>query len=70
MLRTVAFAAAFAAAQVLFTAASLAEGEFATPKEAKAWLEKAVVAMKQDEAQARQMFATGEAGAPTPRTAS
>src|SRR5262245_41960873 len=34
MLRTVALAAAFAAAQVLFTAASVAESEFATPGEA------------------------------------
>ena len=36
MLRAVAFAAAFAAAQVLFTAASVAESEYATPEEAKA----------------------------------
>jgi hypothetical protein len=62
MLRTVAFAAAFAAAQFLFTAASVAENEFATPEEAKALLEKAVVAMKQDETKAREMFATGEGG--------
>ena len=62
MLRTFAFAAAFAAAQVLFTAASVAESEFATPEEAKGLLEKGVVAMKQDEAQAREMFATGEGG--------
>ena len=47
MLRTVAIAAAFAAAQVLFTAASAAErAEFATPEEAKALLEKAVVAIR------------------------
>jgi hypothetical protein len=62
MLRTVALAAAFAAAQVLFTAASVAESEFATPGEAKTLLEKAVVAMKQDEAKALEMFASGEVG--------
>ena len=62
MLRTVAFALAFAASQFLFTAASAAESEFATPEEAKVLLEKAVVAMKQDEAKAREMFATGEGG--------
>ena len=62
MFRTVAFAVAFAAAQFHFTAASVAESEFATPEEAKVLLEKAVVAMKQDEAKAREMFATGEGG--------
>src|SRR5262245_35325499 len=46
MLRTVALAAAFAAAQVVFTAALVAETEFATPEEAKALLEKAVVAIE------------------------
>jgi hypothetical protein len=80
MLRTVAFAACFAAAQVLFAAASVAESEFATPEEAKALLDRAVVAMTQDEAKALEMFATGEGGfkpkdlyvwcAPTPRTGS
>jgi signal transduction histidine kinase len=62
MLRTVAFAACFAAAQVLFAAASVAESEFATPEEAKALLDRAVVAMTQDEAKALEMFATGEGG--------
>src|SRR5262245_4653651 len=62
MLRTVALAAAFAAAPVVFTAALVAETEFATPEEAKALLEKAVVAMKQDEAKALEMFASGEGG--------
>jgi hypothetical protein len=62
MLGTFALAAAFAAAQVLFTAASVAESEFATPGEAKTLLEKAVVAMKQDEAKALEMFASGEGG--------
>jgi hypothetical protein len=62
MLPTLAFAAAFAAAQVLFTAASAAESEFATPEEAKALLDRGVVAMKQDEAKAREMFASGEGG--------
>jgi hypothetical protein len=78
-LRTFALAAAFAAAQVLFTAASVAESEFATPGEAKTLLEKAVVAMKQDEAKALELFASGTAdfgsktsmfGAPTLRTGS
>jgi hypothetical protein len=62
MLRTIAFAAAFAAAQVLLTPVSAAESEFATPEEAKALLEKAVVAMKEDEAKALEAFATGEGG--------
>src|SRR5262245_56987023 len=62
MLRTVALATAFAATQVLFTAASVAESEFATPGEAKTLLEKVVVAMKQDEAKALEMFASGEGG--------
>ena len=63
MLRTVALAAAFAAAQVVFTAAlGVAETEFATPEEAKALLEKAIVAMKQEEAKALKMFASGEGG--------
>ena len=62
MLRTIAFAAAFAAAQLLSIAASSAESEFATPEEAKALLEKAVVAMKEDEAKALEMFATGADG--------
>jgi hypothetical protein len=62
MLRTIAIAAAFAALQVLSTAASAADSEFATPEEAKALLEKAVVAMKQDETKALAMFASGEGG--------
>jgi len=45
-----------------FASAAIAETEFATPEEAKALLEKAVVALKQDEAKALAMFASGEGG--------
>jgi hypothetical protein len=62
MLRTLAFAAGFAAAQVVFTAGLVAATEFATPEDARALLDRAVVAMKQDEAKALEMFASGEGG--------
>src|ERR1043166_8923610 len=37
-------------------------GQYGTPEEAKALLEKAVAAVKQDEAKALDMFNTGEGG--------
>lgn len=61
MLRHLAFAG-YAVMLVFFALPSVAETEFATPEEAKALLEKAVVAMKEDEAKALDMFATGEGG--------
>ena len=47
---------------VLYTAASLAAADFGTPAEAKAKLERAVAAVKEDEAKALDMFNTWEGG--------
>ena len=47
---------------VLYTAASLAAAGFGTPAEAKAMPERAVAAVKEDEAKALDMFNTGEGG--------
>ena len=47
---------------VVCTAASLAAADFGTPEEAKAMLEKAVAAVKQDKAKALDAFNAGEAG--------
>lgn len=41
---------------------AMAADQYGTPAEAKAMLEKAVAAVKQDEAKALQMFASGEGG--------
>ena len=60
MLRNLAFVAACVA--VLFAAPSVAETQFATPQEAKALLEKAVAAVKEDKAKALDMFNKGEGG--------
>jgi hypothetical protein len=62
MLRKFASAAGVAAALALSAVASAAQTEFATPEEAKALLEKAVAALKEDEAKALDMFASGEGG--------
>ena len=62
MLRKFVSARGFAAALAFFAAAALAETEFATAEEAKALLERAIVALKLDEADALEMFATGEDG--------
>ena len=40
----------------------LAETQFATPEEAKALLERAIAAVKEDKAKAFEMFATGDGG--------
>jgi hypothetical protein len=60
MLRNVVFAAV--TALILSTVPTLAETQFATPEEAKALLDKAVAALKDDETKALGMFATGEGG--------
>ena len=60
MLRGLVFAAV--AALCLSAGTILAETQFATPEEAKALLERAIAAMKEDEAKAFEMFATGEGG--------
>jgi hypothetical protein len=61
MFRLVAFVALSIA--VLFAAVGTTRaGQYATPEEAKALLEKAVVAVKQDKAKALDMFNKGEGG--------
>lgn len=55
---TVAAAAIFAG----FAGASWAAGQYGTAEEAKAMLQKAVEAVKQDKPKALQMFAKGEGG--------
>jgi hypothetical protein len=63
MLRNLAFAVGCAVSLiVLCTAASFAAADFGTPEEAKAMLEKAVAAVKQDKAKALDAFNAGEAG--------
>ena len=62
MLRNLALVVGYAVIQVLFTAASVPAAEFGTAEEAKAMLEKAVVAVKEDKAKALDMFNKGEGG--------
>src|SRR4249919_2483541 len=62
MLRNIAFVVGFAVIQVLSTAASVAAADFGTAEEAKATLEKAVAAVKEDKAKALDMFNKGEGG--------
>jgi len=62
MLRNIAFVVGFAVIQVLSTAASVAAADFGTAEEAKAMLEKAVAAVKEDKAKALDMFNNGEGG--------
>src|SRR4029079_19443297 len=62
MLRNIAFVVGFAVIQVLSTAASVAAPDFGTAEEAKAMLEKAVAAVKEDKAKALDMFNKGEGG--------
>jgi hypothetical protein len=62
MLGNVVFAVVGVAGFVLFAVPSIAETQFATAAEAKALLERAVAALKEDKAKAFQMFATSEGG--------
>jgi Single Cache domain 2 len=62
MLRNLAFVVGFAVIQVLSTTASVWAADFGTAEEAKAMLEKAVAAVKQDKAKALDMFNNGEGG--------
>ena len=62
MLRTLAFVVGYAAVLVVFTAASVPAAQFGTPEEAKAMLEKAVVAVKEDKAKALDMFNKADGG--------
>ena len=52
----------YAVVLVLFTAASVQAAELGTAEEAKAMLEKAVAAVKEDKAKALEMFNKGEGG--------
>ena len=52
----------YAVIQVLSTTASVWAADFGTPEEAKAMLERAVAAVKEDKAKALDMFNNGEGG--------
>jgi len=62
MLRHLAFVASRAAVLVLFAATSVPAAQIGTREEAKAMLERAVVAVKEDEVKAIDMFNKGEGG--------
>jgi hypothetical protein len=62
MLRHLAFVISYAVIQVLFTTSSVWAADFGTAEEAKAMLERAVAAVKEDEAKALDMFNKGENG--------
>ena len=62
MLRNLAFVVGYALILVLFTTASVRAAEFGTAEEAKAMLERAVAAVKEDKAKALDMFNKGEGG--------
>ena len=62
MFRNFAVVVGYAAILVLFTAASVPAAQFGTAEEAKAMLEKAVAAVKEDKAKALDMFNNGEGG--------
>jgi hypothetical protein len=62
MLRHVAFVASHAAVLVLFAATSVPAAQIGSREEAKAMLERAVVAVKEDEVKAIDMFNKGEGG--------
>ena len=62
MLRNLGLVVGYAVVLVLFTAASVPAAEFGTAHEAKAMLEKAVVAVKEDKAKALDMFNKGGGG--------
>ena len=62
MLRSLAFVAGYAAVLLLLTASSVPAAQFGTAEEAKAMLERAVAAVKEDKAKALDMFNKGEGG--------
>ena len=62
MLRNIAFVVGFAVFQGLCTTASVWAADFGTAEEAKAMLERAVAAVKEDKAKALDMFNNGEGG--------
>jgi hypothetical protein len=62
MIRKLLFIVGFAVIQALSAAASVGAADFGTAEEAKAMLEKAVAAVKEDKAKALDMFNKGEGG--------
>ena len=62
MLRNLAFVVGYAVILVLSTTASVWAADFGTAEEAKAMLEKAVAAVKEDKAKALDMFNKAEGG--------
>ena len=62
MLRHLALVVGYAVVLALFTAAPVPAAQFGTPEEAKAMLEIAIAAVKEDKAKALDMFNKGEGG--------
>jgi hypothetical protein len=62
MLRDVLFFVSYSVALVLFFAASAFAADFGTAEEAKAMLNKAIAAVKEDKTKALDMFNEGEGG--------
>ena len=62
MLRNLAFVVGYAVILVSSTLTLAAAADFGTPEEAKAMLERAVTAVKEDKAKALDMFNKGEGG--------
>ena len=62
MLRNIAFVVGLVVFPVLSTAASVWAADFGTAEEAKAMLERAVTAVKEDKAKALDMFNNGDGG--------
>jgi hypothetical protein len=62
MLRNLTFLVDYAAVLVLFAAGSVQAAQYGTAVEAKAMLERAVAAVKEDKAKALDMFNKGEGG--------
>ena len=60
MSRNLAFIVCYTVVLILFTADSVPAAQFGTAEEAKAMLERAVVAVKEDKAKALDMFNKGE----------
>jgi hypothetical protein len=62
MLRNLAFVVSYAVILVLSTTASVTAAQYGTAEEAKAMLERAVAAVKEDKAKALDMFNNGKGG--------
>jgi hypothetical protein len=62
MLRNLAFVVGYAVVLVLSTATSVPAAQYGTAEEAKAMLDRAVAAVKEDKAKALDMFNKGDGG--------